>query len=145
MQKLILAVLLLSLLAIATARPKYHTQGRRRIDACCLNCLYDAIMCESPCRLLFRSRFSYLTCARDCRRDRVDCYIGCKKIDAAPVAKTEEGAEAGSLGKGEAVKGGKGGKGGSATVESGSDKDKASNKTHDDDDDDHDDVEETED
>nr|P86958.1 RecName: Full=Uncharacterized shell protein 1; AltName: Full=Prism uncharacterized shell protein 2; Short=PUSP2; Flags: Precursor [Pinctada maxima] len=154
MQKLLLAVLFFSLLAIATARPKYHKQGRRKGDACRLHCLFDNIVCETPCRVLFRSRFSYHVCARDCRKDRVDCYIGCKNIDANPKAEAEPGSldkEAGT--KGEKEKNGKKekkekkekGEYAIGNAESGTGSSGGSNKTHDDDDDDHDDVYENDD
>nr|H2A0M1.1 RecName: Full=Aspartate-rich protein; AltName: Full=Prism uncharacterized shell protein 2; Short=PUSP2; Flags: Precursor [Pinctada margaritifera]CCE46162.1 prism uncharacterized shell protein 2 [Pinctada margaritifera] len=148
MQKLLLAVLFFSLLAVATARPKYHKQGRRKGDACRLNCIFDNVVCEIPCKLLFRSRSKYIDCVLPCRRDRVDCYIHCNHFDATP--KTE--AEPGSLDKGEGTKGEKGKEGKKekgeyaiGNAESGNGSSGGSNKTHDDDDDDRDDVHENDD
>lgn len=85
MQKLIFLALIFTLATAYARRPNYAKQGRSPLDACRLDCIYDAVMCGAPCRLLFRShRQGYFNCASDCSRDRKTCFFGCDKKMAEP-------------------------------------------------------------
>lgn len=85
MQKLIFLALIFTLATVYARRPNYAKQGRSPLDACRLDCIYDAVMCGAPCRLLFRShRQGYFNCASDCSRDRKTCFFGCDKKVSAP-------------------------------------------------------------
>nr|XP_022342781.1 uncharacterized shell protein 1-like [Crassostrea virginica] len=90
MQKLIFVALLFTLAAVYAKRPNYARQGRSPVDACRLDCMYDAVMCGAPCRLLFRShRMGYFNCAKDCSRDRVVCFSSCETKTQAPTVPAE--------------------------------------------------------
>ncbi|XP_062584673.1 uncharacterized shell protein 1-like [Saccostrea cucullata] len=96
MQKLIFLALFLSMAVVCAKRPNYASQGRPKLQACRLDCIYDSVMCCAPCRLLFRSsRQGYLNCARDCGYERRACFTACayaekKALANAPVVAKEQ-------------------------------------------------------
>lgn len=80
MQKLVLLTLFFTLAVVCAKRPNYHKQGRSQVDVCRLNCVWDAVSCGFPCRLLFRShRTGYFNCAKVCNQDRITCFKSCEK------------------------------------------------------------------
>jgi hypothetical protein len=85
MQKLVLLALFFTLAMVSAKRPNYSKQGRSKEDACRLNCVWDAVSCGFPCRLLFRShRAGYFNCAKGCNSDRIACFRSCERKVIAP-------------------------------------------------------------